>query len=187
MTKEQYFPCLSMLQPWASLLVLGIKQVETRSFKIWRNHRGRLYIHASKVRKKDYIDYYVKDEAFRSYTNMAYERIHGGRPRIYSVTDSRDPYGYQMEWRAFKEAFPVGKIIGSVNVLDCVESFDLKARYDKMHRWDDWEREWTLGDLSSDRYGWPVDQPTVFKQDIPAKGQLGLWNCAEFLPKSLQP
>lgn len=34
-----------MLQPWASLIVMGLKTVETRSWMV--SHRGRLLIHAS--------------------------------------------------------------------------------------------------------------------------------------------
>ncbi len=36
---------LTLRQPWAGLLVLGIKQMETRSWNT--KYRGRLYIHAS--------------------------------------------------------------------------------------------------------------------------------------------
>lgn len=37
--------CLTMHQPWASLLVQGIKRVEGRSWS--SEHRGRLWIHAA--------------------------------------------------------------------------------------------------------------------------------------------
>jgi len=37
---------LSLTQPWATLVMLGKKQQETRSWKT--DYRGRLYIHASK-------------------------------------------------------------------------------------------------------------------------------------------
>lgn len=43
---EQPIPCLSLWQPWASLLVGGRKRVETRGWPI--RHRGRLLIHAAK-------------------------------------------------------------------------------------------------------------------------------------------
>ena len=40
---------LSLLQPWASLVVMGLKKIETRS---WQTaHRGTLLIHASLGRK----------------------------------------------------------------------------------------------------------------------------------------
>ena len=39
--------CLSLTQPWATLVAIGAKKVETRS---WRTHyRGRIYIHAAKA------------------------------------------------------------------------------------------------------------------------------------------
>jgi len=37
---------LSLLQPWATLVVMGIKKIETRSWST--THRGALLIHASK-------------------------------------------------------------------------------------------------------------------------------------------
>lgn len=37
---------LSLIQPWASAIILGSKKIETRSWNT--NHRGRIAIHASK-------------------------------------------------------------------------------------------------------------------------------------------
>lgn len=37
---------LSLLQPWATLIAIGAKQFETRSW--WTPYRGRIAIHASK-------------------------------------------------------------------------------------------------------------------------------------------
>jgi hypothetical protein len=42
----QAVKCLSVTQPWATLLVLGVKRVETRSWPT--NYRGPLAIHAAK-------------------------------------------------------------------------------------------------------------------------------------------
>ena len=36
---------LTLIQPWASLILLGEKKIETRSWKT--NYRGEIYIHAS--------------------------------------------------------------------------------------------------------------------------------------------
>jgi len=44
--KEHFMKCISLHQPWATLVILGIKQFETRS---WRTaHRGPLGIHAAR-------------------------------------------------------------------------------------------------------------------------------------------
>ncbi len=40
---------LSLLQPWATLVVEGVKKIETRSWQT--SHRGRLLIHASQGKK----------------------------------------------------------------------------------------------------------------------------------------
>ena len=39
---------LSLTEPWATLIYIGKKKVETRSFKT--NYRGELYIHASSTK-----------------------------------------------------------------------------------------------------------------------------------------
>lgn len=40
-----YMKVLSIKEPFASLIMMGVKHIETRSFKT--NYRGELYIHAS--------------------------------------------------------------------------------------------------------------------------------------------
>ncbi|HEU0110520.1 MAG TPA: ASCH domain-containing protein [Flavisolibacter sp.] len=40
---------ISLLQPWATLVILGVKQIETRSWST--AYRGELLIHASKGKK----------------------------------------------------------------------------------------------------------------------------------------
>lgn len=53
---------LSLLQPWASLVVMGVKKIETRS---WRTaHRGELLIHASVGKKGGVL---TNDPPFKKY------------------------------------------------------------------------------------------------------------------------
>jgi hypothetical protein len=53
---------LSLLQPWASLVILGAKKIETRS---WRTaHRGDLLIHASLGKKGGVL---VNEAPFKKY------------------------------------------------------------------------------------------------------------------------
>jgi activating signal cointegrator 1 len=53
---------LSLLQPWATLVVMGVKKIETRSWS--SSHRGDLLIHASLGKKAGLI---VKDDPFKKY------------------------------------------------------------------------------------------------------------------------
>jgi predicted transcriptional regulator len=57
---------LSLLQPWASLVVLGLKKIEIRS---WRtSHRGGLLIHASVEKRSRFIN----RNAFKKYVPHFY-------------------------------------------------------------------------------------------------------------------
>jgi activating signal cointegrator 1 len=44
------YPCITLWQPWASLIALGIKKFETRSWET--SYRGKIFIHAA-ARKVD--------------------------------------------------------------------------------------------------------------------------------------
>jgi len=92
--------CLSMHQPWASLLVMGIKIHEGRSW--YTQHRGRLWIHAgSKVPTQQDI------------TELQnFYRIHTGN-------DS-----YQ-----FPPHYPTSCLLGSVDVIDCLAQEEYRVEY----------------------------------------------------------
>jgi activating signal cointegrator 1 len=53
---------LSLLQPWASLVVMGQKKIETRSWST--AHRGELLIHASLGKKAGLI---TQEDPFKKY------------------------------------------------------------------------------------------------------------------------
>lgn len=82
--------CLSMHQPWATLLVKGIKRVEGRTW--YTSHRGRLWIAAAaKIPTPQEI---AEVEAM-------YRHIHKKGPR-------------------FPKEYPTGCLLGCVNVNDCL-------------------------------------------------------------------
>ena len=82
--------CLSMHQPWASLLVMGIKTVEGRSW--YAAHRGRLWI-ASTAKSPE------KEEI--KYVEQQYKTM----------------FDHYIE---FPESYPSGALLGCVDVVDCV-------------------------------------------------------------------
>eukprot|EP00741_Cyanophora_paradoxa_P013723 tig00020710_g13246.t1 len=93
---------LSMHQPWASLLVLGIKRVEGRGWPT--PHRGTLWI-ASTVKEADPEE--VRD--VEGYYSALARRA--GRPPP-----------------AFPEAYPSGVLLGCVDVTDCLSHEQWTAR-----------------------------------------------------------
>uniref|UniRef100_A0A3B4B1T5 Activating signal cointegrator 1 n=1 Tax=Periophthalmus magnuspinnatus TaxID=409849 RepID=A0A3B4B1T5_9GOBI len=82
--------CLSMHQPWASLLVRGIKRVEGRTW--YTSHRGRLWIAAAAKKPTP--------QEIAEVENM-YRHIYKKVP-------------------AFPKDYPTGCLLGCVNVTDCL-------------------------------------------------------------------
>ncbi|CAL1382898.1 unnamed protein product [Linum trigynum] len=94
-------PCLTMHQPWASLLVYGIKRIEGRSWPA--PLRGRLWIHAaSKVPEQDTI------KAMEEF----YKEIYA----LNGVTDIK-----------FPEHYPVSRLLGCVEVVGCLKLDELAS------------------------------------------------------------
>ncbi|KAH7843187.1 hypothetical protein Vadar_013656 [Vaccinium darrowii] len=92
-------PCLTMHQPWASLLVYGIKRIEGRS---WPSPiRGRLWIHAAgKVPDTETIK--AMEDFYRE---------------IYAVNGITD--------LKFPEHYPISRLLGCVEVVGCVSLDEL--------------------------------------------------------------
>ncbi|XP_008335293.1 activating signal cointegrator 1 isoform X2 [Cynoglossus semilaevis] len=91
--------CLSMHQPWASLLVKGIKRVEGRTW--YTSHRGRLWIAAAA--KKPTPQEVAEVEAM-------YQQI------------------YKKETR-FPKDYPTGCLLGCVHMTDCLSQEQFKEQF----------------------------------------------------------
>ncbi|XP_051129194.1 uncharacterized protein LOC127250082 [Andrographis paniculata] len=92
-------PCLTMHQPWASLLVYGIKRIEGRSWPA--PIRGRLWIHAAgKVPEPETIK--AMEDFYRE---------------IYATNGITDI--------TFPEHYPVSRLLGCVDVVGCVTCDEL--------------------------------------------------------------
>ncbi|TXG54213.1 hypothetical protein EZV62_019469 [Acer yangbiense] len=94
-------PCLTMHQPWASLLVCGIKRIEGRS---WPTPvTGRLWIHAASK---------IPEEATIKAMEDFYREIYA----VNGVTDLNFPQHY-----------PVSRLLGCVEVVGCVRCEELTS------------------------------------------------------------
>ncbi|KAI3877048.1 hypothetical protein MKX03_004185 [Papaver bracteatum] len=92
-------PCLTLHQPWASLLVYGIKRIEGRSWPA--PIRGRLWIHAAgKIPEPETI------KAMEDFYRAIYA--------VNGVTDLK-----------FPESYPVSRLLGCVDVVGCVKCEEL--------------------------------------------------------------
>lgn len=91
--------CLSMHQPWATLLVKGIKRVEGRTW--YTSHRGRLWIAAAA--KKPTPQEIAEVEAM-------YRHIYKKEPR-------------------FPQDYPTGCLLGCINVTDCLSQEQFREQF----------------------------------------------------------
>jgi hypothetical protein len=150
---------ISLLQPWATLIVIGAKKIETRSWA--RDYRGPLLIHASLDNSNKYKEL-MKTEPFFSVLKAAGFKFTG-------FSGSRKQ----------TDTLPRGAIIGSVNLVKTFStdrSLFANALKTGGKIWELNEQEIAFGDYTEGRFGWLLSDPVQFAQPIPAKGQLGLWD-----------
>lgn len=139
---------ISLLQPWATLVVLGHKKIETRSWNT--SYRGPLLIHASAGKNR-----ICKDLTLDFQQEFCQLQI---------------PYYKDLPFGAI-----IGKVnmVGPVESRYCFEGNEFEDNGDvwKINR-----QELAFGDYSENRYGWLFSDPVQFAKPVPAKGSLGLWN-----------
>jgi hypothetical protein len=167
---------ISLLQPWATLVAIGEKTIETRS---WRtNYRGPLAIHASLGTK--YIN--VKSKYYLCGTDPFYSVIMVYAHKQYRMY--RDIAGLPN-----KPMFPLGAIIATCELTNCVripykpQPFPSDDRINKSYCQmfqlipPPLERghELSFGDYTPGRYAWILSNIKPLVKPVPVKGSLGLW------------
>ena len=168
---------ITIRQPWASLIALGLKNVETRSWTT--THRGTIAIHAAAGMPP------LAD-------------IPKGKSTLGDVDIVRDRSGIRIHHPslAWPYLVPRGVIVATAEVLDCLPMVTPGAATDlpcievadahvTLHANscddDGFEYDLTgeraLGDYTPGRYGWMlVDIQPIRRNQPAARGQLGLWN-----------
>lgn len=140
---------LSLTQPWASLVALGAKRIETRSWTT--KYRGPLAIHASKG--------FPRWAQELCQTKVFYESLGWRCPGVWA-TD-----------------LPLGQIIAVVDLIAVRLIRETPSGWPnrEYNMIAPPEPELSFGDYTPGRYGWILENPHVLGEAIPAKGALGLW------------
>lgn len=138
---------LTARQPWATLLVIGAKSNETRSW--YTKYRGPVAIHAGAHPLRDTLA-----QLPSNVVGCMKLMLRGKRPEGMGRLDIH--------------RLPLGCIVGTANLVDCVR-ID-KAFVDSL---DEYER--MFGDYTIGRYAWIFENPIAFKKPIYVKGAQGLW------------
>lgn len=174
--------CITLTQPWATLVAVGAKRIETRNWST--AHRGPLAIHAA----------------------ISYGR--GGKRGFYSRCQY-DPFKSALEphLRIFEHyncfAAPLGAIVATCELLDCVPTVHPGIANEPGKPWFTGVRkgvgphyyevpppldsnEYAFGDYSAGRFAWLLGYVKALPEPIPCKGQLGLFNLPSDIAKRLE-
>lgn len=180
---------ISIKQPWASLIVHGIKPIENRTWKCPEKYIGkRVLVHAS-IKSANFWDY---PKEIRSIVDNFLTKISK------SGTD----------W----SNYPNGAIIGSAVIKDCVvnhpsiwaektplyNDFCKGCHCPNYIEWDymgkhiSCKKQGESDNIESLAYGckfkkqapkpiynWVLESPTLYEEPIPAKGNLSFWEYEE--------
>lgn len=147
---------LSITLPWALLIAILAKIIETRSWST--PYRGLVAIHASKGFPKD-CQALCHREPFST--------------ALIDAGVSHRP-----------ETMPAGMVIAVARLEVVLASEDILAGWDRVAgRREDaaaWAaREMAFGDFSEKRFGWFWSDLVKLKTPVPAKGALGLWKFTD--------
>jgi activating signal cointegrator 1 len=160
---------LTLTQPWASLVALGKKRIETRSWETL--YRGPLLIHAGKglgpVGGMHGLVELVRQDVF-------WDALIPLRPSVFNAEGLA------------KRALPFGAIVAVCDLVDCVLTWPSWASDEP---WFTGQREgetWAVpppagsderafGDYSPGRFAWLLANVRALPKPIPATGARRLW------------
>lgn len=142
--------CLSLWQPWATLLVSGRKRVETRSWPI--RHRGPLLIHAAKKWTQE-LSTMALDEPFRS-----------------ALEGCKVEFGSIIGRVTVRECYPTER----VNLMDADCGLGVSGNVLSIGT-----TEAAFGDYSPGRFAFLCVESVAFDTPIPFRGMQGLFDVPD--------
>ena len=146
---------ISLWQSWASLIVLGAKRFETRSWETL--YRGPPLIHAAKKRDR-YSLGLIGQSPFREALSPLFN-------------DS---------FSSLAQCLPFGCILGVADLVECWRTFDgvmIGGKNHTLHLPEGNERE--FGDFSTGRYAWQLENVRRFTTPIRYRGAQGLFEVPD--------
>lgn len=144
---------LTLRQPWASLVVIGAKKWETRS---WKPSPTMIYL--------------LQKDGLLIHSSAKFESLHRGLMTFPPFTKYLDEIG----------SFPLGKIIGFVKLGRVLTTKDWAAEFKPELQYPYEEQE--FGNYESGRWAWELTNLIKFDIPIPAKGSLSFWDYNDRIP-----
>lgn len=150
---------LSLTQPWATLIALGVKQMETRSW--WTAYRGPLAIHAAKAFPEG-----ARELCFE-------EPFHNVLRRA----------GYGDADAAHQEPLPRGAIVAVADLAACISTNHEAMLEAHLRLASPFER--AFGDFTSGRYAWVLRAIRPLREPLPCRGYPNVWPVDEALEHAI--
>ena len=157
---------ITIKQPWASLIVHGIKDIENRTWPCPRKYIGqRVFIHAAGSHGRKFSINLTDAQAKAAFATIAIETMFGN--------------------------MPFGSIIGSVEIVGCVINHpsiwaENPMQLKRPNEQDYFNEDGSFNSVSIENdiydynnqkpiYNWVLANPILFPEPIPAKGKLSFW------------
>lgn len=159
---------LTLTQPWATLVAIGAKKIETRGWKT--DYRGPLAIHAAKgiagMDAKEYAWLCMRTEPFRSALFAAGYTLASLLPRGVIVATCR-----LVSVREITPAHANTEYAAALTGWRWTGPGALGEEYEYQIT----PEERAFGDYSPGRYAWLLADVKALASPVPARGALGLW------------
>lgn len=177
---------LTLWQPWASLVALGVKTIETRSWST--SYRGPLAIHAAKKRPievscQDVGEWQVLPDGGTGFSmrHTPTAAKAGDGQRLLGAMYPAEigcHYGYRV--------LPLGAVVATCTLVDVVATESITWIPDGgiagEGRWGVGDRcaaveecQRSYGDFTPGRFAWLLADVEPLAEPVPAKGRQGLW------------
>lgn len=162
---------ITLHQPWATLIALGFKQYETRSWAT--KYRGTIAIHAA----KRHID----------------------PDGIYAIQQVHDLTGGKVP--RIRGDYPLGAIVAIADLVDCEPMSNYSPTIGQVKHFEKgtfetarWHvlinamtpLERAVGDWQAGRYAWRLNDVIALPEPIPYKGSQGLGNVSEEVQQQIK-
>jgi activating signal cointegrator 1 len=149
---------LTLWQPWATLVAMEVKHIETRCWKT--DFRGEIAIHSAAKLPPKWLGASSRTDPFRD--ELA---------DVFGVRRDRDDRpGKRVD--DILRALPYGKVLCIIRLVGIQET-------SAMLRDELATRERLFGNYEDGRYAWHLEMVDVFEPPIPAKGNRMLWNWSQ--------
>jgi hypothetical protein len=157
---------ISLWQPWASLLAMGAKKIETRHWPYRNPKPALLAIHAALKWDRDLYDLCQVEPFARVLRANSVRFVE--RPKASSSVGPGRAMGLP------QPALPFGAIVAVGRLRCCVptEDFGSDPRCALLRT----EQEIAFGDFALGRYAWVFDAVRPLNEPVPERGHQSLWS-----------